>query len=120
MDTSTCPFCEIIAGRAPAEILNEWPDAIAIRPRGGGCTPGHILVIPRCCVPDIGADPMVSASTMFRAAQLAATLPAVNVITSRGADATQTVYHFHVHVVPRRPGDQLTLPWTPRTREVTA
>lgn len=34
------------------------------------------------------------------------------VITSIGADATQTVFHTHIHVVPRRPGDGLTLPWT--------
>lgn len=35
-----------------------------------------------------------------------------NIITSIGPDATQTVMHTHIHVVPRRAGDELTLPWT--------
>lgn len=43
-------------------------------------------------------------------------VPAANIITSRGSAATQTVYHLHLHVVPRREGDGLGLPWTDRQR----
>jgi histidine triad (HIT) family protein len=108
-----CVFCEIVAGRAPASLVREWPEVIAIRPLDP-VTPGHALVIPHTHVADVGSDPAVSARTMAAAAELAGELPAANVITSRGAAATQTVYHLHLHVVPRQPGDGLPLPWTPQ------
>ncbi|MFF0389623.1 HIT family protein [Kitasatospora sp. NPDC004615] len=111
---SSCVFCAIAAGTAPAVVVREWPDAIAIRPRSGGVNPGHLLVIPRAHVADVGADPVVSAAVMARAAELAAVLPAANVITSKGSAATQTVFHLHIHVVPRADGDGLPLPWTPQ------
>lgn len=109
----SCPFCEIIAGRGPAVILREWPGVMAIRPR---CplVPGHVLVIPRAHVPDAGADPAVSAVTMAAASELAARLPSANVITSIGTAATQSVFHLHLHVLPRREDDGLALPWTGR------
>ncbi|CAL9324879.1 HIT family protein [Streptomyces sp. SudanB91_2054] len=49
---------------------------------------------------------------MRRAAELMAGHPAVNLITSKGEAATQSVFHFHVHVVPRQEGDGRPLPWT--------
>ncbi|WP_433183155.1 HIT family protein [Actinoallomurus sp. CA-150999] len=109
----TCVFCSIVAGKAPASMVREWPDAIAFRPLDP-VTPGHVLVIPREHVADVGTDPAVSAITMAAAAELAAELPSANVITSRGAAATQTVFHLHLHVVPREHGDGLPLPWTPQ------
>jgi histidine triad (HIT) family protein len=108
-----CVFCAIVAGRAPATLVREWPDAIAFRPRQP-VTPGHVLVIPREHVMDAGIDPDVSARTMRAAAELADELDAANIITSRGAAATQTVYHLHLHVVPRSHQDGLPLPWTPQ------
>ncbi|MFI0020339.1 MULTISPECIES: HIT family protein [Streptomyces griseus group] len=110
---ASCVFCEIVTGRAPADIVREWGDVIAIRPLDP-VTPGHVLVIPHTHVPDVGRDPGVSARTMACAAELAAGLPAVNVITSKGHAATQTVAHLHLHIVPRTAGDNLPLPWTPQ------
>lgn len=106
-----CTFCDIVAGRAPAEIVQRWPDAIAFVPLNPVCT-GHVLVVPRVHVPDFAADPEVSAATMRRAAQLAGAGPA-NLITSRGRAATQTQFHLHLHLVPRDAGDGLALPWDP-------
>jgi histidine triad (HIT) family protein len=74
----------------------------------------HLLVLPRVHVADAGCDPEVTAAVMRRAAALMAGLPAANLITSKGAEATQTVYHLHVHLVPRVAGDGLPLPWTPQ------
>lgn len=108
-----CVFCAIVAGRAPASVVHKWSDVIAIRPRHP-VTEGHVLVIPHVHVPDVAADPAVSARTMVAAARLAAELPAANVITSRGTAATQTVFHLHLHLVPRAYGDNLPLPWTPQ------
>jgi histidine triad (HIT) family protein len=112
---SDCPFCRIVAGDAPAKVVVEWDDALAIVPRSP-VTVGHVLVIPRYHVQDAAAMPDVTASAMRRAAELASAAAPCNLITSVGAAATQTVYHLHIHVVPRHAGDGLALPWTPATR----
>jgi histidine triad (HIT) family protein len=105
-----CPFCEIVAGRAPG-VFATWRDAVAIEPLNP-VTPGHLLVVPRQHVADAAENPQVAAVTMERAAALAIRYDAANIITSIGEAATQTVEHLHLHVVPRRPGDGLALPWT--------
>lgn len=107
-----CPFCDIVAGRAPAQVVHEWDDALAIVPLNP-VTDGHLLVIPKVHVADVGHDPETSAATMRRAAQLAAS-QWCNVITSRGEVATQSVFHLHLHLVPRSEGDLLSLPWDVR------
>lgn len=111
-----CPFCEIVASRAPATIVREWPDALAILPLRP-VVEGHTLVISRAHVTDFVVDPVVTATTANRAAELASDYPAgsMNLITSRGRAATQTVFHLHLHLVPRAERDGLLLPWTPGT-----
>jgi histidine triad (HIT) family protein len=87
-------------------------------PRSGGCTDGHLLVIPRGHVADFTTDPVVSATVQMRAAELARQLGGQwNYLTSCGPDATQTVLHLHGHLVPRTAGDNLALPWTHPSRE---
>ncbi|MFI8504507.1 HIT family protein [Streptomyces sp. NPDC085524] len=110
----TCVFCDIAAGQAPAVIVRQWPDALAIRPRSGGVNDGHVFVLPRVHVADAGTDPEVTVAVMRRAAELMAELPAANLITSKGEAATQSVPHLHVHVVPRQTDDGLPLPWSPQ------
>jgi histidine triad (HIT) family protein len=105
-----CAFCEIAAGRAPAAVIREWDDALAIVPLNP-VVDGHTLIIPRRRVADFGEDPDVSADTMRRAAQLASGAGPMNVITSRGREATQSVWHLHLHLVPRAKNDGLALPW---------
>lgn len=105
-----CVFCDLI-GSSP---LEGWAEAVAFAPRRP-ITPGHVLVVPREHVADATANPWVTAVTMYRAAELAGRLDRhCNIITSVGSDATQTVYHLHIHVVPRRVGDGLVLPWSHR------
>lgn len=112
MSEDPCPFCEINTGRAPATFVREWSDAIAIVPLNP-VVDGHLLVIPKTHVTDFVADPGVSAATMLRAASLAGEYPAgsMNLITSRGVAATQSVFHLHLHLVPRAENDGLALPW---------
>ena len=107
-----CPFCAIIAGTAPATVVRRWPDAIAIVPLNP-VVEGHTLVIPKTHVTDFVAEPAVSAAVMKRAAELAGNFPAgsMNLITSRGREATQSVFHLHLHLVPRAANDGLALPW---------
>jgi histidine triad (HIT) family protein len=109
ISTGTCVFCAIVQGEAPATIVRRWRDAVAIVPRNP-VTDGHLLIIPNLHVADFTSAPWVSAQVMSRAAEVAR--PPVNLITSAGPEATQTVPHLHLHVVPRRDGDGLALPWT--------
>lgn len=106
----SCPFCEIVAGRAPAQIVEEWPEALALVPLNP-VVRGHVLVIPRTHVRDFVDDPVVSAATMRCAAELVAGMGSYNLITSKGHPATQSVFHLHLHLVPRAVDDGLALPW---------
>ncbi|MEW1748877.1 HIT domain-containing protein [Streptomyces angustmyceticus] len=110
----SCAFCRIVSGAAPARLVREWPEALAIVPRRP-VAPGHLLVVPRRHVRDATTDPAVTAAVMQRAAELGAEVAGdLNIITAVGPAATQTVFHAHVHLVPRRDGDGLPLPWTPQ------
>lgn len=104
-------FCEIIGKTASAEIVDEWEESIAIVPLNP-VTDGHILVIPRTHVRDAVSFPDLTALVMKRVALVAGDRAPCNIITSVGEIATQTVFHLHVHIVPRRPNDFLALPWT--------
>jgi histidine triad (HIT) family protein len=114
-----CIFCKIVAGDLPATIVDEDERTLAfmdINP----ATRGHALVIPRAHVTDlheIGADDLQACSLAARrlADRMRERLGAdgINLINSCGAAAWQTVFHFHLHVVPRYVGDPLELPWVP-------
>jgi len=116
--TDPCVFCAIIAGEAPiTNLVAHWPNVWAIVPLNP-VVDGHILFIPTVHVEDFSTDPAVSSSVMFRAAQYAQQHGGdCNLITSKGKEATQSVFHAHLHLVPRRAGDGLSLPWT---EQVTA
>jgi histidine triad (HIT) family protein len=112
-------FCDIIAGRAPGIMATRWEDVVTIEPLNP-VTPGHVLVVPRRHVRDAKENEWVTADVMRRVAQYLKYGPypdvqpigPANIITSCGAEATQTVFHLHVHVIPRRAGDGLKLPWS--------
>jgi histidine triad (HIT) family protein len=120
MPDPDCLFCKIVAGEIPATILAEDERTIAfmdINP----ATRGHALVIPRAHAADIHAiDPQdlqavaVTAQKIARRAVSGGLGAAgVNLLNSNGPAAWQTVFHFHVHVIPRYEGDPLRLPWIP-------
>jgi histidine triad (HIT) family protein len=105
-----CPFCEIVAGRAPAEVVWDYPDAMGIIPLNPVVN-GHLIFFPKVHVADFAEDAEVSAATMLRVAQSVRGWVDCNVITSRGRAATQSVMHLHLHLVPRVENDGLALPW---------
>jgi histidine triad (HIT) family protein len=102
-----CPFCDLVATGQSWAILPNSIVVVPLRP----VTAGHLLVIPKKHVVDALADPDVTAQTMRDAATTAE--GPCNLITSCGRAATQTVWHLHIHIVPRVDGDGLRLPWTP-------
>lgn len=114
-----CPFCAIISGTAPGLTPVRWEDAVVIEPLHP-VTDGHVLIVPRQHVRDATENQHITALTMRRAAQYLQLEPwpgvhplqAANIITSIGAEATQTVMHLHLHIIPRREGDGLLLPWS--------
>jgi histidine triad (HIT) family protein len=118
-----CIFCKIVAGELPAEIVQEDERTIAfmdINP----WTRGHALVIPRAHSRDLLDVPQEDlAATMAGAKRLAGRVgerlgaDGVNLLNSCGAAAWQTVFHFHVHVIPRYEDDPLRLPGQPRQPE---
>jgi len=105
-----CPFCDRIR---KGEFDYSDDEIVAFSPLSP-VTPGHFLVVPRLHVSHALASPGLAGRTLKFAGYLAnqMDLDAVNFITSAGRDATQTVFHLNVHIIPRRPGDGLALPWT--------
>lgn len=106
--TSSCVFCRIVSGDAPATVAHRWDDAIAIVPLGP-VVDGHLLVIPVVHVRDALERPEVTAAAVSRAAEIAPR--PCNLIANVGREATQSVWHLHWHIVPRRANDGLALPW---------
>lgn len=114
-----CIFCKILEGELPATVIDEDERTVAIMDINPA-TRGHALVIPRSHSKDlleIEAEDLgaVALAAQRLAGRLTQRLRAdgVNLINSCGAPAWQTVFHFHVHVIPRYAGDPLRLPWTP-------
>jgi histidine triad (HIT) family protein len=126
MTPDECIFCKIVAGELPAQRVDEDERTIAfmdINP----ATRGHALVIPRRHARDlleIEADDLTA--TILAAQRLAGRIKerlgsdGINLINSCGAAAWQTVFHFHVHVIPRYADDPLRLPWTPQSGDADA
>jgi histidine triad (HIT) family protein len=119
MSDPDCIFCKIVAGEIPSTIIDEDARTIAFMDISPA-TRGHALVIPRAHAADVHAiDPQDLAAVAVTAQRVAAKARAnlgaegVNLLNSNGAAAWQTVFHFHMHVIPRYADDPLKLPWVP-------
>jgi histidine triad (HIT) family protein len=114
-----CLFCGIVAGTIPSETIDSDERTVAfmdINP----ATPGHALVVPRehsADLLEIGEEDLTA--TVLASQRLAKRMKdvleanGINLLNSCGAAAWQTVFHFHIHVVPRYVDDPLKLPWVP-------
>lgn len=111
MNLRNCPFCDY---KGPSEVLRETSDLYVIAPLDP-VTPGHLLVIPKTHIQHFAEKPGLVGHVFAEAARLAGPGDS-NLIASDGLAATQTVPHLHVHIVPRREGDGLALPWTGQGR----
>lgn len=120
-----CIFCKIVAGELPAAVIASDERALAfldINP----ATRGHTLVIPRAHAEDIHEiDSEDLAAAIALAQRIAGRVrerlgaDGVNLLHSSGSAAWQTVFHFHIHVIPRYLGDPLRLPWVPQPGEAS-
>jgi len=114
-----CIFCKIVAGELPSTIVDEDERTIAFMDIAPA-TRGHSLVIPRAHSADLmSVDPQDLAAVALASQRLATRMrerlrvDGVNLVNSCGAVAWQTVFHFHIHVIPRYAEDPLRLPWVP-------
>jgi histidine triad (HIT) family protein len=119
MADDDCIFCGIAAGRLPAEVVDEDERTLAFMDISPA-TPGHALIIPRRHARDLHeveagdlAACMAAAQRLAGRARDRLGADGVNLLNSCGAAAWQTVFHFHVHVIPRYEDDPLRLPWVP-------
>jgi len=114
-----CLFCKIVTGELPGTIVHEDERTVAfmdINP----ATRGHLLVVPREHTTDLLTVDQTDLSACARTARELAQrakdrlgADGVNLLNSCGRAAWQTVFHFHVHVIPRYDDDPLRLPWIP-------
>jgi histidine triad (HIT) family protein len=114
-----CLFCGIVDGSVPSQTIDSDERTVAFMDIAPA-TPGHALVVPRKHSADlleIDADDL--SATVLAAQRLARRMKdvldadGINVINACGAAAWQTVFHFHLHVIPRYEDDPLKLPWVP-------
>ena len=112
-----CVFCKIVAGEIPCFKLYEDDLTMAfmdINPANRG----HCLAIPKAHWKDLHAvpDELIDA-TLHTAKRVAGAVrdtlrpDGINLVQANGSGAAQSVFHFHVHILPRRSGDELKINW---------
>jgi histidine triad (HIT) family protein len=109
---SQCLFCEIVQGTSPAHVVQESAGALAFLDRYP-INPGHTLVVPKRHSDDVSGMTEEDAAAVFalvhkisgRIRDVFGPDQALNVLMSTGAAADQSVFHSHVHLIPRNPGD---------------
>ena len=115
--TEECIFCKIIAGEIPSFKLYEDDDTLAfldIHPTHEG----HCLVIPKSHAENLFAISDTSLAATAKTAQRVAqaleatlSLKGLNLLQCNGEAAAQSVFHFHLHLIPREIGDNLKMNW---------
>ena len=115
MTAMSCVFCSIVAGDAPAVLIHEDDEYLAlldVRP----FTRGHTLVIPKRHTVDLTDTPPDTVADMMRIGQRIARAARAsdlhadgnNIAVNDGKAAFQSVFHIHLHVAPRKSGDKLS------------
>lgn len=114
-----CLFCAIVAGEIPSTKVYEDAHVLAFMDIAPA-TPGHLLVIPKQHYRNIFDMPAAVGSKIMEAAIPLATAirkalnpDGLNMFQSNEAAGFQTVFHFHLHLIPRWKTDPLQLPWKP-------
>lgn len=115
-----CIFCKIIAGEIPSALLYEDEDCKVILDRFPSGE-GHALVLPKVHAADIfEIDPALAGRLFAVAVKTAAAIKEatgitdMNLLQNNGPLAGQTVPHFHIHLIPRRQKDGISMGWKPQ------
>ena len=116
-----CIFCKIANGEIPAATLYEDENFRVILDLGPA-SKGHALILPKSHAANIyelsdemAAKAMSLAKKMATAMTAALKCDGFNIVQNNGECAGQTVFHFHMHLIPRYEGDQVGITWKPGT-----
>ena len=119
-----CIFCEIVAGNIPAAKVYEDEDVLAFMDIAPA-NPGHTLVIPKQhyrniydMPAEIGSKIMQVSIPIANAIKTALNPDGLNLFQANEAAGFQTVFHFHLHLIPRWENDSIRSPWRPREADV--
>jgi len=119
MTPDDCIFCKIVAGELPATIVDEDERTITFMDINPAVR-GHVLVIPRAHsrnLFDVLEEDLAACATasqrIARRMREAFGAEGANILSAAESVAWQTVFHFHIHVIPRNHDDPLKLPWIP-------
>ena len=114
---SDCVFCRIVARQIPATVVHEDEHTLAFMDLGQ-VNPGHVLVAVKAHAENLYALNDAQAGAVLRAATRVARAirdafkpEGLSVYQANGKAAGQTVFHYHVHLVPRHDGDGMALSW---------
>jgi len=114
---SDCVFCRIVARQIPATVVHEDEHTLAFMDLGQ-VNPGHVLVALKAHAENLYALDDAQAGAVLRAAARVARAirdafapQGLSVYQANGKAAGQTVFHYHVHLVPRHEGDGMALTW---------
>lgn len=119
MKDCNCIFCKIANGEIPSATLYEDEDFRVILDLGPA-TRGHALLLPKEHYSDLfELEDEVAAKVLVRAKRIAARMKKAlgadgfNLVQNNGEAAGQTVFHFHMHLIPRYEGDHAGILWEP-------
>ncbi len=119
MKKDDCIFCKIANGIIPANALYE-DDTVKVIFDVGPASEGHVLILPKEHFDSIYMLDDETAAHIFKVAvkvakalQKALPLEGLNVVQNNGKMAGQTVFHFHMHLIPRYQGDTVNIGWKP-------
>ena len=118
---SNCIFCKIANGEIPSATLYEDEDFRVILDLGPA-SKRHALILPKAHAAniyeisdDMAAKAMILAKKMATKMTEALKCDGFNIVQNNGEPAGQTVFHFHMHLIPRYEGDQVGITWKPGT-----
>ena len=118
---SDCIFCKIANGEIPSATLYEDEDFRVILDLGPA-SKGHALILPKAHAAniyeisdDMAAKAMILAKKMTTKMTEVLKCDGFNIVQNNGEPAGQTVFHFHMHLIPRYEGDQVGITWKPGT-----
>lgn len=114
---NTCVFCRIVAKEIPAALVHEDELTIAFMD-AGQVNPGHVLVAAKGHAENLyelseaqAGALLKTAARVARAIRAAFDPPGLSVYQANGKAAWQTVFHYHMHLLPRHEGDGMALTW---------
>lgn len=120
MKKDDCIFCKIANGEIPANALYE-DDLVKVIFDLSPASEGHVLILPKSHYDDVYSLDDDTAAHIFKVAVKIANamkkslnIDGLNIVQNNGEAAGQTVFHFHMHIIPRYTDDTVNIKWVPR------